>query len=400
MNFQKFSHILYVDSFSITNRPNEEVSLIREGLYKPKHIIYTGLMALFMQFVLLPNVLVLLLAPQYAQLIKFSFTWWIFTPAVLFFYTGAIFVMIEFFQLLLLQFYTQKYDVSVDSIYTQKKGLFFTRTKIVKLDKGILVKVKIDINYEIKYLFVYPPHGDDFMQSYGKEFSIWIYRNNKIPYIIDSLFQEEVDLFLQVIQNNSNIQIQNLQVEADTKTTATTINFNNVDNCHESNNQVARQEVQVSTMGVFDVCRFILTWVVLSHLIFLPQTLFTNSWTKYRLNKVLRNYYTDEEIKSQNIYYTSINNQLILSNGRKLSIDDYKYVHGYWIYLSFGVVAIVVILDVILGKRNIIFIKWFLEELNKPRKYKDLYVRKWQLRSAYKYKKTTTVSCALQKPDN
>ncbi|MDR1268017.1 MAG: hypothetical protein LBK82_00695 [Planctomycetaceae bacterium] len=185
------------------------------------------------------------------------------------------------------------------------------------------------------------------------------------------------------MQCNNEIQIQNPQLETDT-----TIQRDNNNEHNEANHQAVPQELQVVAMGIFDVCRFVLTWIILWHVIFLPQTIFYKSWTQQRLDKVLRNHYTDDEIKSQNIHYVKTHNKLLLSNGVELSVKDYNYVHGYWIYLIFGVLAVVIILDVIFGKRNITFIKWFLEEFNKPLEHQNQYIRKWQLKSAYKYDHT------------
>ncbi|MDR1290816.1 MAG: hypothetical protein LBK06_06410 [Planctomycetaceae bacterium] len=387
---KEFTHILYTDSFPLENKGNDEVTLIRKGLYKPKHIIFSGFMALLMQCVFLPFLALLGWTAITGQpagegsgtLIPFSMMWWFLAIIIPLIYCGILYMLWQFLQLLFLPYYTHKYDISIGSICSQKKNLFSSRTKNIELDKNIRLEVKFDLNFKEKYL-IYPTGDENFIQSYSKEFSVWIYRNNLFVCEIDSLFQEELDLFLNVVQRNNEIQIQNSQLETDTTTPCVNNNDHN-----EINDQVAPQELQVAAMGVFDVCRFVLTWIILWHVIFLPQTIFYQSWTQQRLDKVLRNHYTDEEIKSQNIHYVETQHKLLLSNGTELSNKDYNYVHGYWIYLIFGVLAIVIILDVIFGKRNITFVKWFLEEFNKPLKYQNLYVRKWQLKSAYKRNRT------------
>jgi hypothetical protein len=379
VRIKEFTHVRYIDSFLSPDDTNEKFTFVRKGLYKPKHIIWTGWIVLLMQCAMLPAVIVLLTCQQTSlppRLIPFSITWWILVVVVLPVYCGTLLMVSQFFQLLFLPFYIHEYGISIDSICSQKKGFFISYTKKIYLNLNIRFEVKFDKDYKSKYLIL-PSPDDNFIQSYGKEYCIEIYRKNRLLCIIDSLFKDEVDLFLQTVQHNDCVQVQNLQIEAD----LTTIDYNN------SNNHVANQEVQTSTLGIFDVCRFILTWVILAHLIFLPQTLFTTSWKEYRLNNVLQNYYTDDEIKSQNIHFVETYNRLLLSNGVQLSNYDHNYVSRLWKYLAFlslGILVAVIILDVIFGKRNIVFMKWFMKEFNKPLKQNDLFVRKWQLKSTYK----------------
>jgi hypothetical protein len=220
---KEFTHILYTDSFPLENKGNDEVTLIRKGLYKPKHIIFSGFMALLMQCVLLPILMILLWTAFTGQptgdgsgkLIPFSVFWWIFAAIIPFLCGFNMIMLLQFFQLLSLPYYTHKYDVSIGSICSQRSslGLLTTRAKNIELDKDIRVEIKIDAHYKNRFWTILPLQDKNFMQSYGKEFSVCIYRNNFLMCIIDSLFQEELDLFLNVVQRNNEIQIQNSTIK-------------------------------------------------------------------------------------------------------------------------------------------------------------------------------------------
>jgi hypothetical protein len=392
---QEFTHIMFIDSFSLIDESDSGFIFTRTGLCKPQNIICASLFSLLSLCVTVPWVIIVVtgLPGKYGVIRPFyDLEWWFWASLVFCCFSIVLCIVFQASQLMLLPFYSRIYNIANGSICVQEKNLFAVRTKNIKLDQNVRLEIKNDIEYKDKFPFMYPPLDNDFIKFYGKEFCINIYCNNKLKLIIDSLFQAEIEFFLQILKRNNEIQIENSQIGiSDTQSTDANMNdckeadkpiTNEIDNI---DNVVTNDKIKMTAaLGVFDVCRFVFTWLILFHLMFLPQTIFEKSWTQQRLNKVLRKYYTDAEIESQNIYYVKTYDQLLLSNGIQLPSKELKYVHGYWLYLSIGVLAIVIVLDVLFGKRNINFIKWFLDEFNKPIQNKNLFKRKWRLTSAYR----------------
>jgi hypothetical protein len=88
--------------------------------------------------------------------------------------------------------------------------------------------------------------------------------------------------------------------------------------------------------------------------------------TKKRANEILRKYYTEDEIREHNIHFVEVKSQLRLSNGVVFPEDDRLYYQNntFALILGFGAVLIAILVDIMLGGRNVKFLYWMLTERN------------------------------------
>ena len=134
-------------------------------------------------------------------------------------------------------------------------------------------------------------------------------------------------------------------------------------------------DLAVFVVGWLDVFRLIGTISFLGCVFILPQSFIGRPIIQERFREVLRKYYSEEEIISQNIHYVEARTRLKLSNGVELPVADHQYVQGpFLLHYSFGIVLFLLILDYVCGSRNMKFFLWFwknYESVNVQSRFKN-----------------------------
>jgi hypothetical protein len=137
---QEFTHVLYVDRFSTADEIGN-VTFSRQGLYKPKNIVYTGLVTLFTLCITLPWVMIMVTSwqslPSKFGLVTpfYDIDWWLFILGVFCCCCWTLCMVLRSLQLILLAFYTQFYNISIDFICVQKRHFLLREQKILNLIK-------------------------------------------------------------------------------------------------------------------------------------------------------------------------------------------------------------------------------------------------------------------------
>jgi hypothetical protein len=144
------------------------------------------------------------------------------------------------------------------------------------------------------------------------------------------------------------------------------------------------KKITIITMSYFDFIRFYLTLLFVGGMFFFTLSTYTPA-AKKRADEILRKYYNEDEIRTQNIHFVEARTRLRLSNGIQLSDEDYKYFHNdNALLVSACVVAFIVVLDFIFGKKNLKFLYWYLNEIDKAIRI-EISCKKiqWQFASCY-----------------
>jgi uncharacterized cupin superfamily protein len=160
-----------------------------------------------------------------------------------------------------------------------------------------------------------------------------------------------------------------------------------------SNNQninykyiMPNRKLDLITWSYLDLIRFFLILFFAGVVFTLPLRIYGIHAAKERMKIILYKYYTEDEITTQNIYFVSVKPKLKLSNGVILSDEDYNFFFRDRTPVLLAVCSLISILalDVISGKKNLKFLYWYLNEIDKAIRIKtDCQKTKWQFASRY-----------------
>jgi hypothetical protein len=206
--------LISVFQFSIKENGNGEY--YRHGIKNHTQLLATGLMSILAQCCILPWVIVILLGQPgiiggLGKVKPYSFEWWIHAVIVFSAYLISLYMLKRFIDLCFYPFYIEKIIVSDDSLILQKKQIpMYTKNKSFSYDLLVKVIVQNDEVFSQKYFCLYPPPDKDFIKSYENEYRLYFIVHKSPPIIIDTLFNQEVQIILHDIQKRRNIQIEYL----------------------------------------------------------------------------------------------------------------------------------------------------------------------------------------------
>jgi hypothetical protein len=208
--------LISVYQFSIKENGNSEY--YRHGIKNHTQLLATGLMSILAQCCVLPWVIVILsVQPGIIggfggkEVKPYSFEWWSLAVIVLLAYLISLYMLKRFVDLCFSQFYFEKIIISNDSLILQKRQTLLS-PKNTSFNFDLLVKIIVqnDEEFSQKYSFLYPPPDKDFITSYEKEYRLCFIVHKSPSIIIDTLFNQEVQMILHDIQKRRNIKIEYL----------------------------------------------------------------------------------------------------------------------------------------------------------------------------------------------
>jgi hypothetical protein len=137
----------------------------------------------------------------------------------------------------------------------------------------------------------------------------------------------------------------------------------------------------------FDTFRVWLTITAIAFTFYFPIGTYGQYCAEKRNKELLRKYYTDDEIESQNIHFVEAKGRILLSNGIQLPHDDLLYYQQdtpIAFTMALGMVGTVILLDMVFGKKNIKFLIWWFSEYDHRIRSKIQGEIRWQFTSHYK----------------
>ncbi|MDR1141277.1 MAG: hypothetical protein LBL62_06270 [Planctomycetaceae bacterium] len=198
--------------FSIKENGNSEYC--RHGITNHTQLLATGLISILAQCCVLPWVVVILsgqsgIVGGFGGKVKsYSFEWWILAVIILSAYLISLYMLKRFIDLCFSPFYIEKIIVSDDFLILQKKQIpLYTKSKSFNYDLLVKIIVQNDEVFSQKYFCLYPPPDKDFIKSYENEYRLCFIVHKSPPIIIDTLFNQEVQIILYDIQKRRNIVI-------------------------------------------------------------------------------------------------------------------------------------------------------------------------------------------------
>ena len=185
---------------------DEQKIFSRTGLMLPKHILLTGFIALIGQCLVSPWLYILMMRPKeivgtLSDLAPFrSIEWWLLFVIIIGCYGVCLYILKRFLCLCLLPFYSEKIGISAtELIYEKRLCSILTHQRTLEILTLHKMTVSYDEVFKKKYADIYPVSDEDYMNSYGKEYRVQFWQNNSPVVCIDTLFEEEVQMILDVV---------------------------------------------------------------------------------------------------------------------------------------------------------------------------------------------------------